>query len=49
MDKVVIRSGENKGKVGIVTGMFWLSGMCTVKLDDGIEYAVKISEIERGD
>lgn len=43
--KVKIIHGEHKGKVGVVTGMFWGADTALIKTDDGEEIAVKPNEI----
>lgn len=45
--KVKIIHGEHKGKVGIVTGMFWGSNTALIKTDDGEEIAVRPIEITK--
>lgn len=44
-NKVEVIYGEHKGKVGIVTGMFWGANTALIKTDDGEEIAVKPNEI----
>lgn len=43
--KVKVIHGEHKGKVGIVTGMFWGANTTLIKTDDGEEIAVRPVEI----
>lgn len=47
MDRVMIISGENKGKSGEAIGMFFGAGICVVKADDGKEYVAKLNEIRK--
>ena len=47
MDRVIIVSGENKGKSGEVIGMFFGAGVCVVKTEDGNEYVAKLDEIKK--
>lgn len=47
MDRVMIVSGENKGKSGEVIGMFHGAGICVVKAEDGKEYVAKLDEIKK--
>lgn len=43
--KVKVIHGEHKGKIGIVTGMFWGANTALIQTDDGEEIAVKPNEI----
>lgn len=43
--KVKVTHGEHKGKVGVVTGMFWGANTALIKTDDGEEIVVKPIEI----
>lgn len=43
--KVKVIQGEHKGKVGVVTGMFWGANMALIKTDDGEEISVRPIEI----
>lgn len=43
--KVKVIHGEHKGKVGIVTGMFWGANTALIQMDNGKEIAVKPIEI----
>lgn len=44
-NKVEVIYGEHKGKIGVVTGMFWGANTALIKTDDGEEIAVKPNEI----
>lgn len=37
--------GEHKGKIGIVTGIFWAANTAIIKTDSGEEISVKPIEI----
>ena len=43
--KVKVIHGEHKGKVGVVTGMFWGANRALIKMNDGEEIAVRPIEI----
>ena len=43
--KVKVLHGEHKGKVGVVTGMFWGANTALIKTDDGEEIAVRPNDI----
>lgn len=43
--KVKIIHGEHKGKVGVVTGVFWGANTAVIKTDDGEEIVVKPIEV----
>lgn len=43
--KVEVIYGEHKGKIGVVTGMFWGANTTLIKTDDGEEIAVRPNEI----
>lgn len=45
MSKVVIISGEHKGKTGKTIGIFKEANTCVVEFDDGTVSKVRISEI----
>ena len=44
--KVIVTSGEYKGTVGVLTGVFWASNTATIKADDGREIVVEVTEYE---
>lgn len=46
MSKVTIISGAHKGKTGTVTKMYWMSGMCTVRLEDGKQCSFAFREVK---
>ena len=46
-EKVLVLHGEHKGKIGILTGMYWGVGMCTVQFDDETEYGFKMKDIRK--
>lgn len=39
--KVKVIYGQHKGKVGVVTGVFWGANTALIKTDNGEEIAVK--------
>lgn len=43
--KVKVIHGKHKGKIGVVTGMFWGANIALIKTDDEEEIAVKSIEI----
>ena len=43
--KVKVIYGQHKGKVGVVTGVFWGANTALVKTDDGEEIAVRPNDI----
>ena len=43
--KVEVIYGEHKGKIGVVTGMFWGANTALVKTEYGEEIAVRPNEI----
>ena len=43
--KVKVIYGEYKGKIGIVTGMFWGANIALIKTDDGEEITVRPIDI----
>lgn len=43
--KVKVIHGEHKGKIGVVTGMFWGANTALVKTEDGEEISVRPNEI----
>ena len=48
MDDIIrakVIHGEHKGKIGIVTGIFWAANTAIIKTDGGEEISVKPIEI----
>lgn len=43
--KVEVIYGEHKGKIGVITGMFWGANTTLIKTDDGEEIVVRPNEI----
>lgn len=44
--KVKVIHGQYKGRVGILTGVFWAANVALIKTENDEEIAVNLSEIE---